>query len=198
MDNSPSGVAFHDGHYGGSRGYSIDNPNIKSFIELHVEQGPVLRRRYRPGIVTGIVGQRQVHFTVFGKPNHGGTTYEHEDDAVKRQAVVSINERAGLHGRPTVGGNGHPTVQYRSWSCDFTVQFVIHPLMDYFLELIHEEFGFVRNHRVPKTYRCDSQDLYQGSLNSLDVPYMELPSEPVMTARCSSIALCACCSFPHG
>lgn len=45
------------------------------FIELHIEQGPVLERRNVPvGVVSHIVGIRRVALTVQGRPDHAGTT----------------------------------------------------------------------------------------------------------------------------
>lgn len=46
-----------------------------AFIELHIEQGPVLESRQLPiGVVTNIVGIRRVLITVTGQPDHAGTT----------------------------------------------------------------------------------------------------------------------------
>ncbi|MCA3822802.1 MAG: hydantoinase/carbamoylase family amidase, partial [Burkholderia sp.] len=46
-----------------------------AFVELHIEQGPVLETRGLPiGVVTNIVGIRRVLITVTGQPDHAGTT----------------------------------------------------------------------------------------------------------------------------
>lgn len=46
-----------------------------AYVELHIEQGPVLERQNLPiGVVTHIVGIRRVLVTVFGQPDHSGTT----------------------------------------------------------------------------------------------------------------------------
>ncbi|MGZ9894929.1 hydantoinase/carbamoylase family amidase [Bordetella bronchiseptica] len=46
-----------------------------AFVELHIEQGPVLEGRGLPiGVVTNIVGIRRVLITVRGQPDHAGTT----------------------------------------------------------------------------------------------------------------------------
>lgn len=46
-----------------------------AFVELHIEQGPVLERSQLPiGVVTNIVGIRRVAFTVRGQADHAGTT----------------------------------------------------------------------------------------------------------------------------
>src|SRR5262249_45764706 len=49
--------------------------DIAAFVELHIEQGPVLETRGLPiGVVTNIVGIRRVLITVEGQPDHAGTT----------------------------------------------------------------------------------------------------------------------------
>lgn len=48
---------------------------VAAFVELHVEQGPVLEAAQKEiGIVTGIVGQQRYIFTVEGQGSHAGTT----------------------------------------------------------------------------------------------------------------------------
>lgn len=45
------------------------------YLELHIEQGPVLEQQGRTlGVVTGIVGIERVRVTVTGQPSHAGTT----------------------------------------------------------------------------------------------------------------------------
>lgn len=49
--------------------------SMAAFVELHIEQGPVLEQRQLPiGVVTNIVGIRRVRITVTGQPDHAGTT----------------------------------------------------------------------------------------------------------------------------
>jgi hydantoinase/carbamoylase family amidase len=48
---------------------------IKSHVELHIEQGPVLESNNKDiGIVTGIVGVRWLKITFIGKQSHAGAT----------------------------------------------------------------------------------------------------------------------------
>jgi allantoate deiminase len=45
-----------------------------AYIEVHIEQGPVLEAEKRPlGVVTGIVGQHRMRVTVTGQAGHAGT-----------------------------------------------------------------------------------------------------------------------------
>jgi len=82
----------------GSIGYTSDKPDIKAFLELHVEQGPVLDfQQLDIGIVQGIVGQRRCSVSVFGQENHAGTTpMNMRDDALVKTAeiITYINKKA--------------------------------------------------------------------------------------------------------
>jgi beta-ureidopropionase / N-carbamoyl-L-amino-acid hydrolase len=50
-------------------------PDIAAFLELHIEQGPVLEReRCDIGLVTGIVGITRFDAVIEGRPDHAGTT----------------------------------------------------------------------------------------------------------------------------
>lgn len=60
-------------------GYAGDAPvgsnQVHAFVELHVEQGPVLENEgIAIGAVTGVQGIRWIEFTVEGVSNHAGTT----------------------------------------------------------------------------------------------------------------------------
>ena len=82
----------------GSIGYTKDKPDIKAFLEVHVEQGPVLDvQQLDIGVVTGIVGQRRCSFTVNGQENHAGTTpMSMRDDALYKasELVVYVSDMA--------------------------------------------------------------------------------------------------------
>lgn len=53
----------------------VDPGQFTGFIECHIEQGPVLSMAGEAaGVVTSIVGARQVQVTVRGQQNHAGTT----------------------------------------------------------------------------------------------------------------------------
>lgn len=76
-----------------------------AFVELHIEQGPVLETRGLPiGVVTNIVGIRRVSIVVRGQPDHAGTTpMDIRKDALVGAARVidAANRRAAaLSGKP--------------------------------------------------------------------------------------------------
>lgn len=60
---------------GGRVGEDIDPAQFTGFIELHIEQGPTLDTTGEQiGVVTDIVGYREVTVTLTGQQNHAGTT----------------------------------------------------------------------------------------------------------------------------
>ncbi|WP_299779601.1 hydantoinase/carbamoylase family amidase [uncultured Roseobacter sp.] len=53
----------------------VDPAQFTGFIEMHIEQGPTLdTSREKIGVVTDIVGIRDMKFTFEGQQNHAGTT----------------------------------------------------------------------------------------------------------------------------
>jgi N-carbamoyl-L-amino-acid hydrolase len=53
----------------------VGTPEVAAFVELHVEQGPVLEQTgLSIGAVTGVQGISWAEFTVTGVSNHAGTT----------------------------------------------------------------------------------------------------------------------------
>lgn len=60
--------------------------SIAAYLELHIEQGPVLDREgISLAAVTGIAGIRRFHLVLEGQPNHAGTT----PMALRRDALVA-------------------------------------------------------------------------------------------------------------
>jgi allantoate deiminase len=52
-----------------------DPKTLKAFLELHIEQGPILEEQNIPiGVVEAIVGLTQLEVTVTGQAGHAGTT----------------------------------------------------------------------------------------------------------------------------
>ena len=69
------------------------NPDsLHAFLELHIEQGPVLDRMGIPiGVVEGIAGVRKWDVRLIGAANHAGTTPMH----MRRDAFLGVAELAG-------------------------------------------------------------------------------------------------------
>ena len=87
----------------------LTSQNIAAFVELHVEQGPVLESMHKQiGVVEGIVGQRRFNITVKGSANHAGTTpMSMRCDALvaASQVVLAFNQIGNTPGQQvaTVG-----------------------------------------------------------------------------------------------
>ena len=69
--------------------------HLAAFVELHVEQGPVLEAAgVSVGLVTGIVGQRRYVITIEGQASHAGTTpMSMRQDALvaAAQVILAVN-----------------------------------------------------------------------------------------------------------
>ncbi len=81
-----------------------DPATVKAFLELHIEQGPVLETKgLDVGIVEFIVGISHVKVTIKGRPDHAGTTPMHmRHDALSAAAKVI----ADIHTYPAMENNG--------------------------------------------------------------------------------------------
>lgn len=69
----------------------VRNPEtLKAFLELHIEQGPILEDKKMPiGVVESIVGLTQLEVTVEGKAGHAGTTpMDRRSDALVAAAKI--------------------------------------------------------------------------------------------------------------
>lgn len=95
-------VAFRGEESGclGSRALARDEPTLPAaaYVELHIEQGPVLDRAGAPlGVVTSIVGYARGELVFEGRAGHAGTTpMDARDDALVAAAagVLRVREAA--------------------------------------------------------------------------------------------------------
>ncbi|GDY29727.1 Zn-dependent hydrolase [Gandjariella thermophila] len=82
---------------------------VAGFLELHVEQGPVLRAEgARIGVVTGITGRANADILVRGLANHAGTTpmVARQDAAVAAADLVLAVRRLATDGHVRVATTG--------------------------------------------------------------------------------------------
>ena len=74
--------------------------DIKAFIEIHIEQGPVLEAEHKEiGIVDVIVGIKRARITIKGRADHAGTMPMHmRKDALEQatKVISKIGDRARL------------------------------------------------------------------------------------------------------
>ena len=89
-----------------------------AFVELHIEQGPVLEHRgVDLGVVTGVQGISWTELTVTGQSNHAGTTpmsLRHDAGYVAARIATFVRELVVDLGPPQVGTVGaidlHPNL----------------------------------------------------------------------------------------
>jgi N-carbamoyl-L-amino-acid hydrolase len=111
------GDVLHQIGYQGDFAYPVEE--IGDFIELHIEQGPVLDSEKIPiGIVESINGLAWLKTIISGSENHAGTTPMHaRQDALvaAADAILFLNERsrdmAGKGDTGVVGTSGRILVQ---------------------------------------------------------------------------------------
>jgi N-carbamoyl-L-amino-acid hydrolase len=81
-----------------------------AFVELHIEQGPVLENEgIRIGAVTGVQGISWQELTIRGQSNHAGTTpmdLRHDPAYVAGELTVFVRQLAGELGDHQVGTVG--------------------------------------------------------------------------------------------
>lgn len=85
-----------------------------AYVELHIEQGPVLEDEATTvGVVTGVQGISWTEVTITGQAAHAGTTpmhLRHDPLAVAARSIHEVRLIAGSHGAPQVATVGSLTV----------------------------------------------------------------------------------------
>jgi N-carbamoyl-L-amino-acid hydrolase len=105
----------HIGHRGTA---PAPGPVPHAFVELHIEQGPVLERTgFTIGAVTGVQGISWSELTITGQSNHAGTTplsMRRDPGLVAAKVAVFVRQLADELGAPLVGTVGqivlHPNL----------------------------------------------------------------------------------------
>jgi N-carbamoyl-L-amino-acid hydrolase len=182
---------------GGSLGYVTKN-KPKAFIELHVEQGPILDSQHLDiGVVQGIVGQRRCHITIHGQANHAGTTpMNMRDDALVTAAslITYVNDFANEMYDGLVATVGELTVSPNAFSVipgqvDLTLQ--VRDLsamnMEMFVDKVSKEFDLrIDIAHTSEPALCDSSIMNHISeaCDGLHLKYTELPSRASHDAQC--------------
>lgn len=77
---------------GGDASVDAKRNDIKAFLELHIEQGPVLQDEYLDvGVVTAIAGITRIEIIVTGRADHAGTTpMGSRQDALTTAAWIAL------------------------------------------------------------------------------------------------------------
>jgi beta-ureidopropionase / N-carbamoyl-L-amino-acid hydrolase len=100
----------------GEIGRTVRDPSeFRAFLEVHIEQGPVLESLAVPiGIVEGIVFIERHILRISGRPGHAGTTpMRLRDDALVKAAkvILAVNEAVLAGGSEVVGTIGNAEVR---------------------------------------------------------------------------------------
>ena len=101
LDREAQDLTLRDGiaEVGGRPGVESHRTDIKAFLELHIEQGPVLEEgRLDIGVVTTIAGITRIEVIVEGRADHAGTTPmgSRKDALVAAAHLVTDIEHLGL------------------------------------------------------------------------------------------------------
>ena len=194
--NSPLVVAaFYDeeNSMSGSKGYvsELEKDDLAMFIELHVEQGPVLdSQNVSIGVVTGIVGQRRMNVRFTGTANHAGTTpMDMRDDALVKAAsfITYVNDLANESYDGLVATVGSASITPGGFSIipsqvDLTCQ--VRDLevetMDSFWQTLKEAFPEAEFETLHESEPCKCDDkvmmLVEFACMNLDFEYEVMPS----------------------
>lgn len=88
--------------------------SLDAFVELHIEQGPVLERSgTQLGVVTTIAGIERVLATFVGRPDHAGTAAmaDRKDALVAAAEAILLVEQIGCSGEHSVATVGSIDVE---------------------------------------------------------------------------------------
>ena len=81
---------------------------VKSFTEIHIEQGKVLEHEAKPiGVVTGIAAPERFYVTIRGNADHSGATpmnLRHDALCGASKIILGIEEIAAMQEEPSVVG----------------------------------------------------------------------------------------------
>ena len=105
--------AMHNAKLKPSSQRSRRRPDIRAYVELHIEQGPILEHEHKSiGIVESIVGLGDLEIEIEGKAGHAGTTpMQLRRDALVGAAriILGVNRIAIKTGIPAVATVGSVT-----------------------------------------------------------------------------------------
>lgn len=183
---SGSVVVFRGEEVGciGSRALvAAGGPLPRAFLELHVEQGPVLADRDMPlGVVTGIVGYARGELVLEGRAGHAGTTpmVGREDALVAaastiqrvRDAALGIDGAVATIGQVDVEPGGANVIPSRvRLSLDVRAPDAAR------LDALVAEIGFEPGYRVePSRFTGAAPRALRDAVTARGLPLVDLPS----------------------
>ncbi|UJR87132.1 allantoate amidohydrolase [Sandaracinus amylolyticus] len=184
---------------------AIDPRTLRAYLEIHIEQGPVLDSLDAPlGVVTGIAGQTWQTLRLEGRAGHAGTTpMTLRRDALAAAAEIALMVEAHAHATPglvaTVGRiDAHPgghNVIAGGATLQLDVRAVDGAVLDRALDEIHahaESIAARRSLRLARELRlrqapvtCDAtlRDSLARVIADAGLPVFSLPSGAGHDAR---------------
>jgi acetylornithine deacetylase/succinyl-diaminopimelate desuccinylase-like protein len=159
------------------------DPLPQAFLELHVEQGPVLADSGAPvGVVTGIVGYARGELVVEGRAGHAGTTpMIGRDDALVaaaseiqrvRDVALTISGTVATIGQVDVEPGGANVIPSRV-RLSLDVRAPDAELLDALVAAV----GFEPSYHVePTQFSGDARQAFRDAIAAQGLPAVELPS----------------------
>lgn len=160
---------------------------ISHFIELHIEQGPILENAgVQVGIVETIVGIRELEITVTGRPDHAGTTpmgMRADAFLVAAKTAIAANEAAIAAGEGTVATVGKVEVKPGSFN-------IVPGQVTFFVDIRSRKMACVDAVDAAVRRALDSLTAQEGLGYSLRVM---IETNPVDTDKgvCDALEACA-------
>lgn len=106
MNGIPFVSAMHQCGFDFKKDNECSIPDVKTFVEFHIEQGNTLEMEGKSvGVISSIVGQKRYNITLKGEANHAGTTlmkYRRDVIQVFAKIVTESIEKAKKIGDPLV------------------------------------------------------------------------------------------------
>jgi acetylornithine deacetylase/succinyl-diaminopimelate desuccinylase-like protein len=158
-------------------------PLPRAFLELHVEQGPVLADRDAPlGVVTGIVGYARGELVLSGRAGHAGTTpmAGREDALVAaaaeilrvRDAALAMDGAVATIGQVDIEPGGANVIP-----CRVRLSLDVRAPDAQGLDALVAEIGFEPDYRVePAEFRGDARSALREVIEARGLPVLELAS----------------------
>lgn len=159
------------------------DPLPTGFLELHVEQGPVLAATHAPlGVVTGIVGYARGELVLEGRAGHAGTTpMAGRNDALVaaagevlrvRDAALAVPEAVATIGRVEVEPGGANVIPSR-----VRLSLDVRAPDSERLDELARAIGFEPGYRVePAQFRGSARGALADAIAARGLPTVALPS----------------------
>jgi allantoate deiminase len=114
-DGEPMSQVRRDGGFDPDRIHQAKRDDIDIFVELHIEQGPILEEHELPvAVVSGITGIRHYHIDLHGRADHAGARpmdLRRDPMAGAAEIISTAVDTAHRMGRPAVTTSGMMKVE---------------------------------------------------------------------------------------